>query len=69
MKKFTLLVSLVFNLAAASSFAQQDGIVITFEGQTTDISGETFTITAPNNQVFDVPFHVENKTGQSHQWV
>ena len=47
----------------------QDGIVITFEGQTTDISGGTHTMTAPNNQVFDVPFHVENNTGQSRQWI
>jgi hypothetical protein len=55
-------------LCGVSAFAQ-DGIVITFEGQTTDISGQTYTMTAPSNAVFDVPFHVENNTGQSHQWV
>jgi len=69
MKEYTFLASLVFSLATASLFAQQDGIVIVLEGQTIDISGGTHTMTAPNNQVFDVPFHVENNTGQSHQWV
>lgn len=62
-----LLYSFLF-LCGVSAFAQ-DGIVITFEGQTTDISGQTHTMTAPSNAVFDVPFHVENNTGQSHQWV
>lgn len=64
--------SLLFSLALLCSlaiFAQQDGIVITLEGQTTDISGQTHTMIAPSNLVFDVPFHVENNTGQSHQWV
>jgi hypothetical protein len=64
--------SLLFSillLCGISVIAQQDGIVITFEGQTTDVSGGTYTMTAPSNQVFDVPFHVENNTGQSHQWV
>lgn len=69
MKKYALIVTIILSFTTANLFAQQDGIVITFEGQTTDVSGQTYTMTAPSNQVFDVPFHVENNTGQSHQWV
>jgi hypothetical protein len=64
----SLLYSFVL-LCSITALAQQDGIVITFEGQPTDVSGGTYTMTAPSNQVFDVPFHVENNTGQSHQWI
>jgi hypothetical protein len=67
--KRSLLSSLLFTLSFVWVFAQTDGIVITLEGQTTDISGSTHTMVAPGNTVFDVPFHVENNTGQSHQWV
>ena len=68
MKKFTCVTAFFLTIAASSIFAQ-DGIVITLEGSSTNISGGTHTMTAPNNQVFDVPFHVENQTGQSHEWV
>jgi len=65
MKK--ILLSIGF-LASFMTYAQ-DGIIITLEGQTTDISGQTHTMTAPSNAMFDVPFHVENQTGETHQWV
>lgn len=68
MKKFTHILFTALILASANLFAQ-DGIIITLEGQTTDISGQTHTMTAPSNATFDVPFHIENQTGQSHQWV
>lgn len=68
MKKITYVTIFILIFATTKIFAQ-DGIIITVEGQTTDISGGTHTMTAPSNQVFDVPFHVENQTGQSHQWV
>jgi hypothetical protein len=55
-------------MLAIISFAQ-NGIIITLEGQTTDISGQTHTMTAQGNTVFDVPFHIENQTGETHQWV
>lgn len=55
-------------MLAIISFAQ-NGIIITLEGQTTDISGQTHTMTAPGNTVFDVPFHIENQTGETHQWI
>jgi hypothetical protein len=62
---------ILFSIGFMVSFMiyAQDGIIITFEGQTTDISGQTHTMTAPNNMVFDAPFHIENQTGVSHQWV
>jgi hypothetical protein len=56
-------------LCSITALAQQDGILINLEGETTDISGQTVTMTAPTSGVFDVPFHVENQTGQSRQWV
>lgn len=68
MKNFTSLITFVLILISANLYAQ-DGIVITLEGQTTDISGQTHTMTAPGNTIFDVPFHVENQTGETHQWV
>jgi hypothetical protein len=68
MKKFTHILFTALIIASANLFAQ-DGIIISLEGQTADISGGTHTMTAPGNTVFDVPFHVENQTGQAHQWV
>lgn len=65
MKKILLPLFFIF---ATISFAQ-DGIIITLEGQTTDISGQTHTMTAPSNAAFDVAFHIENQTGETHQWV
>ena len=67
--KRSILSSLFFTLSFVWVFAQTDGIVITLEGQTTDISGGTHTMVAPGNTVFDVPFHIENNTGQTHQWI
>lgn len=64
-----ILGSVFFVLTVFSVLAQTDGIIITLEGQTTDISGGTHQMIAPSNAVFDVPFHVENNTGQSHQWI
>ena len=49
------------------SFAQ-DGIVIHVDGQTTDISGATYTVVAPSNESFDIALDVENNTGTAHVW-
>jgi hypothetical protein len=65
MKKTLFAFSFLVSLAALA----QDGIVITLDGQTTDISGGTHQMTAPSNAVFDVPFDVVNNTGQTHQWI
>ncbi|MCF8408224.1 MAG: T9SS type A sorting domain-containing protein [Crocinitomicaceae bacterium] len=65
MKKFLVAFSFFLSLAALA----QDGIVITLDGQTVDISGGTHQMIAPSNAVFDVPFEVVNNTGQTHQWV
>ncbi|MBM3452684.1 MAG: T9SS type A sorting domain-containing protein [Bacteroidetes bacterium] len=64
--KFTFLT--FFAILFSASFAQ-NGIIIKIEGGSDDISGLTHTMTAPGSTVFDVPFIIENQTGQSHQWV
>lgn len=66
MKKLLALYVVLF--ASLISFAQ-DGIVITLEGQTLDISGQSYSMNAPSNASFDVPFHIENNTGLSQNWI
>jgi hypothetical protein len=68
MKNYVLIFSVALSIALANVYAQ-DGIIITLEGQNTDISGQVHTMNAPGSSTFDVPFHVENQTGQSRQWV
>jgi hypothetical protein len=55
-------------LCGVSAFAQ-DGIVITLEGQTTDISGQTHTMASLDTAMFDVPFQIKNQTGSAKQWL
>lgn len=57
--------ALFFALFAWNAQAQ---ISITVDGQTDELSGQTYTITAPSYQSFDIPFVVGNNTGSTHQW-
>jgi len=66
MKQVLTLIALLFITFLGFS---QNGIIIKIEGGSDDISGLTHTMTAPGSTVFDVPFIIENQTGQSHQWV
>ena len=64
MKKLVLLLF----LSLFGGLSAQDGISIMIDGQTTELSGGVYTVVAPSNLTFDVPFDVFNTTGQSHQW-
>ena len=57
--------SILFVFVSLQLFAQ---ITINYDGQTEDISGQTYTMVAPSYQSFDVPFVVNNNTGQTHRW-
>lgn len=46
----------------------QDGVSIMIDGETTELSGGTYTISAPSLAVFDILFNVFNTTGVAHQW-
>jgi len=46
----------------------QNGIEIYETGQSTDYSGDTIFMAAPNNQAFDVPLDIHNSTGSTHAW-
>lgn len=62
----TLLISLIcfFSLASLA----QNNIVIQFDGQSTDISGQTHVTVAPSGASFDVPFDIINNSGAVAQW-
>ena len=57
--------SIVLISAAAKA---QNGIDIYEIGQSTDYSGDTIFVAAPNNQVFDVPLDIHNNTGSTLVW-
>ena len=57
--------TLLFTLFLVSSYAQ---VTINYDTQSEDISGQTYTMVAPSYQAFDVPFVVNNNTGQMHRW-
>ncbi len=65
MKKIT---TLFFSLFICSIFSQVDGIVINVDGGTIDYSGNTYSVSAPSDQTFDINFDVKNNTGASHDW-
>lgn len=46
----------------------QDNIEIYVTGQSTDISGGTHNVVAPDLNSFDVSFDVHNNTGTTYQW-
>ncbi len=66
MKKILLSVILIGS-AVMSSIAQ-DGIEIKQTGQSTDVSGQTINVVAPDYQAFDVSLDIINNTGTTHQW-
>jgi hypothetical protein len=57
--------TILFTLFLVTSYAQ---VTITYDTQTEDLSGQTYTMVAPNHQAFDVPFHINNETGLTKQW-
>jgi len=63
--KLYIFISLIF--FSLSSFAQ-NGISIMIDGQTTELSGGTYTMTAPSMTTFDVPFDIYNNTGLTRNW-
>lgn len=62
MKKFYLIFFLFLTLNLHSQ------ITINIDGQTNDLSGQTYTVIAPSNASFDIPFLINNNTGVTHQW-
>jgi len=62
MKKIYLL---LFGFFSLSSVAQT---VITYQGQTENLSGGSFQMAAPTHEAFDVPFVITNNTGELQRW-
>ena len=66
MKK--VLLSIVSGVLLSIGAYAQDGIEIYEYGQSTDVSGDTLEVTAPNNDVFDVIMEIHNNTGSTVTW-
>ncbi|MEN9699243.1 MAG: hypothetical protein RLZZ301_441 [Bacteroidota bacterium] len=56
-----------FTILGYLGFAQAP-IVIHLDGQTTDLSGQTHSVSVSTGDAFDVPFDVENHSGAPRQW-
>jgi len=65
-KKMKKLYTIIFTLFLVNSYAQ---ITINHDSQSEDLSGQTYTMVAPNYQAFDVSFHINNETGLTKQWI
>lgn len=52
-------------VGAFSAFSQ---ISITYNNETQNLSGQTYQTTAPTFAEFDIPFHINNNTGETQRW-
>jgi hypothetical protein len=63
-----IILSFLSVILISAALKAQNGIEIYETGQSTDYSGITLYVTAPNNQSFDVPLDVHNNTGITRVW-
>ena len=56
---------LLFGFFSLSAVAQT---VITYQGQTENLSGGSYQMAAPTHEAFDVPFVITNNTGSMQRW-
>jgi hypothetical protein len=57
-----------FLLIVFFSFSAVAQTVITYQGQTANLSGGSYQMTAPTYESFDVPFVITNNTGELQRW-